>query len=122
MSIEKTRRTTHIQRLSERVAVHPRIQAAVQGAVQTALPGVIEDCLAAMFPDIEGDYIKLAIYRRKRKPADQKLARDQRIEASLGAGETVHSIARREGVSDRHVFRVKARLAAAPLKELAGAA
>jgi hypothetical protein len=104
----KTHRTGQVRALADRVAVHPRMQSAVHSAVQSALPSVIEDCLAAMFPDVEGDYIKLVLYRRKRSRNDP-MGRDQRIAAALAIGEAVAAIARRESVSQRHVFRVKAR-------------
>jgi hypothetical protein len=101
-------RTGQVRPLADRVAGHPNMQAAVESAVRSILPGVIEDCLVAMFPDVEGDYVKLVLYRRKRTRNDPT-GRDHRIAAALEMGEPVAVIARREGVSQRHVFRVKAR-------------
>ena len=104
----KATRTGQIRTLATRAAEHPRMQSAVQRAVTAELPGVIEECLLAMFPDVEGDYVKLVLYRRKRNHQHPE-QRDERIAAALAKGEAIAVIARHENVSQRHVFRVKAR-------------
>jgi hypothetical protein len=106
--IEKTRRTGVIRTLAERTAVHPRIQTAVITAVQSVLPGVIEELLWEMAPQGE----QFRIYKPK-IGKERKAARDDRIKAALEAGQATSSIAAREGVSARHVFRIKAQLVAA---------
>jgi hypothetical protein len=111
--IEKTKRTGLIREIAERTAVHPSMEAAVVGAVRAALPGVIESVIAQMFPDTHGDTIRLSIYRRK-KTREHRRARDERILAAISANEAVSTIAARESVSERHVFRVKAKALTVP--------
>ena len=106
--IEKTTRTGLVTTLAERSAKHPRIQTAVIAAVQSVLPGVIEELLWEMAPQGE----QLRIYKPKIGKA-HKAARDERIRALLRDGQATSSIAAREGVSARHVFRIKAQLVAA---------
>ena len=113
--IKKTRRTGAISTLAERIAAHPRIEAIAAEAVRqfafnlrSAMPGVIEEQLRDIAP--QGEYFHL--YKPKIGNARRE-ARDNRIKAALEAGQATSSIAAREGVSARHVFRIKAQLVAA---------
>ena len=123
--IEKTRRTTRIELFGRSIVSHPRVLAVVNGFVQrmeahmrTEVEIARRDLLAWIPVAAEDGVAELAqgeqwrMTPRKRKRLDV-IEQKQRIEAALRAGEATSSIAAREGVSARHVFRIKAQLVAA---------
>lgn len=104
MTMTRVRAASRITDLANRVASHPRMQTAVMGAIRSSLVGTIEECLREM--QYAGESVPFYAPKMSRQTKDE---RDSRIAAALSTGELQDAIARREGVTSRHVRRVKAR-------------
>lgn len=72
-------------------------------AVAEALLIGFLDALSKHYP---GEVVRLQGEKIRRT---KRIARDQRIAAAVASGDAPSAIARRENVSERHVFRIKAR-------------
>jgi hypothetical protein len=90
--------------VAARACSHPTMESAVMGAVRATLPGVIETVMRELY---SGETLRLYVSKR---PTEDRAQRDRRIGAALASGEAPESVAKRESVSKRHVFRVKARI------------
>jgi len=99
-----------ITEIARRTAAHPDMESAVLGAVRSALPIVLEAVIREMYP---GETLSLYVPKAPRQVTEarrqERAARDQRIAASIAAGEALDNIAERERVSKRHARRVRAR-------------
>jgi hypothetical protein len=111
--IVKTRRRNagFIDTLAERMATHPRIVSVFEQASQTmraALQSegrlVLRELLREM---AQGEQLRVYVGKIDEEQRD---ARQGRIEAAIRSGEAPMIIAKREGVSERHVRRMRGRL------------
>ncbi len=92
-----------VRSVAERIAADPRIPAENRAAMRDTAESVLWSEMRRLFVGERASmYVPTA-------GAEERQARDQRIQAALHRGEAQDSIARREAVSTRHVERVKSR-------------
>lgn len=98
---------TIIAGAAERIAMQPWVSPENREAMRATAVHIFEQQISAV---IGADTLMISGWVM---PPSQRLQRRERIEAALLAGESVRSIAQRELVSQRWVFRLQSELRAA---------